>query len=124
MAGPVFYYIARLFCPKIPGTMVAQNGAWCQAFSKAAQPIPVCFILHLIGGVVPMDQNIAAAGIASARIIWACGFFLMNPVRCKSDHIITIQPGAKRVTIAAIYTTELRQIFRRAAHHFNAININ
>ncbi len=55
MAGPVVYYIARLFLPKIPGNMVAQNGARGQAFSKAAQPIPVCFILGLIGGVVPMD---------------------------------------------------------------------
>ena len=55
MAGPVVYYIARLFFPKIPGNVVAQNSPRGQAFSKAAQPIPVCFILGLIGRVVPMN---------------------------------------------------------------------
>jgi hypothetical protein len=55
MAGPVFYYIARLFLPKIPGNVMAQNSPRGQAFCKAAQFIPVGFILHLIGCIVPMD---------------------------------------------------------------------
>ena len=122
MAGPVIYYIARLFLPKIPGNMVAQNGARGQAFCKARQPFAIGFLLHLIGRVVPMDQNIAAASIAAARIIRACRFFLMNTVRGKSNNIATVQPGTKRVTIAALGTTEAFKIFRRAADKLHPVN--
>ena len=116
------YYIALLFFPKIPGNVVAQNGSWCQAFCKALQPFAIGFLLHLIGRVVPMDQNIAAAGIASAGIIRACGFFLMHPMRCKSDNITTVQPGTKRIAIAALGTTEAFKIFRRAADKLHPVN--
>ena len=122
MAGPVVYYIARLFFPKIPGNMVAQYGARGQAFCKAAQFIPVCFILGLICRVVPMDQNIAATSVAAARIIWIGRFLFVDAVGGKSNRKFALQLGAKWVTIAAILATKFGQVFSRAAHNQNVIH--
>jgi len=78
----------------IPGDMMAQYGARCQAFSKPGDLVRVAFILRLIGRRFPMQKNIAAAGIAAAGVIGVCGFLFVNPVGGKSNDIITLQPGA------------------------------
>ena len=90
MAGPVVYYMAGLFFPKIPGNVMAQNSPRGQTFCKAGDLVRVAFILRLGRRRFPMQKNIATAGIASARIVGVCRFLFVNTVRGKSDDKITV----------------------------------
>ena len=71
-----------------------------------------------------MQKNVAAAGIASARIIGVCGFLFVDPMRGEPNNKITIQTGAKWIAIAALGATKLGQIFGRASDKTRAFAIN
>jgi hypothetical protein len=116
--------LAGLIVANIPGDVMAQYRAGGQAFCKPGDLVRVAFILRLIGRRFPMQKNIAAAGIASARVIGVCGFLFVNPVRCKSNYKITLKPGAKWIAIATLGATKLGQIFGRASDKARAVAIN
>ena len=86
--------VAGLIVANVSGDVVAQDRARGQAFRKPGDLVRIAFILRLFGRGLPVQKNVAAAGITSARIIWVCGFLFVNTVRCKSYHKITLQTGA------------------------------
>ncbi len=94
MAGPVVDYMAGLFFTKIPGNVMAQNSPRGQTLCKAGDLVRVAFILRLGRRRFPMQKNIAAAGIASARVTRVCGFLFVDTVRGEPNNKITLKPGA------------------------------
>jgi hypothetical protein len=124
MAGPVVYYMAGLFFTKIPGNVMAQNSPRGQTICKAGDLVRVAFTLRLGRRRFPMQKNIAAACVTAARIVGVCRFLFMNTVRGKSNDIITVQPGAKRIAIAAILATKAFKIFSGTSDKARAVYIN
>tara|TARA_R100001591_G_scaffold20908_3_gene29816 strand:+ start:11043 stop:11306 length:264 start_codon:yes stop_codon:yes gene_type:complete len=76
----------------ITGHMVTNNRARWQGFNKGPQAVAVSLWLLLVRGGGPMQGDIPARRITSARVICG-GFFLTGPVRCKPDYEITIKPS-------------------------------
>ena len=113
-------YLIMVFCSfieaDIPGHVVTNNRARGQGFNKCPQAVAVRLRLLLVRGGGPVQGDIAARRIASARIVGG-GFFLLAPMSCKP----MIKSRCRRAQSGPSFPPQFRHvivvIFCRAADY-------
>jgi len=85
--------LGGLFFAYVTGYMMPQYRTGRQGFNKSPQPLAVGLGLFLLGGVLPVDIDIAAVCIASAALAGVY-FLFARAMGCKGDDIISVRAGA------------------------------